>query len=70
VTDQQPACVATTARMLHYQRGRFDEAEGLLKPCLEAQQRIFSPQHEAVLTTSRLLKELAEVRASGSSRGR
>jgi hypothetical protein len=56
--------------MLHYQRGRFDEAEGLLKPCLEAQQRIFSPQHETVLTTSRRLKELAEARASGSSRGR
>jgi hypothetical protein len=52
------------------QRGRFDEAEGLLKPCLEAQQRIFSPQHEAVLATSNRLKELALARAAGPSRGR
>ena len=51
-------------------QGRFDEAEGLLKPCLAAQQRIFSPQHETVVTTSRHLKELAEARAAGPSRGR
>jgi hypothetical protein len=51
-------------------RGRFDEPEGLLKPCPEAQQRIFSPQHETVLATSQRLKELAQARAAGLSRGR